>query len=319
MSLRSRPSIRVLLTSIAAISTPAHAQSAEAEAMFDQGAKLIAAGKVAEACDAFEASNRIEARAGTLIRLGECRERNHQLASAWSAYKDALTRVKDASKKAIATAKVAELEPKLSTLTITVPEATKVKGLVLTRNGQPVDPGLWNRALPIDGGAYTIVAQSPGHREFRTTATVPESGGKITVLVPTLAEQPAAPVAVPVPVPAARDDSPWTGRREAAVVAAGVGVLALATGVTFAVLAKQKQSDADKLCPAHTCATDADAMTATSRISAAQDRALVANIGFGVAGAAVIAAGVLWFTGAPEHASVAIAPGGATLTVAGRF
>src|SRR4051812_9331394 len=68
---------------------PAHAQNAQAERLFDEGNKLMADGKLAQACTAFEASNRVEPRAGTLIRLGECREKNHQLASAWSAYKDA--------------------------------------------------------------------------------------------------------------------------------------------------------------------------------------------------------------------------------------
>src|SRR3954471_19716733 len=80
----------------------ADAQSAEAEALFNEGDKLMAAGQLAQACDAFESSNRIETRAGTLVRLGECREQNHQLASAWSAYKDALTRAKDPRKHDIA-------------------------------------------------------------------------------------------------------------------------------------------------------------------------------------------------------------------------
>src|SRR4051812_8166985 len=61
----------------------AHAQSAEAEQLFREGDRLMTEGKTVEACDAFEGSNRIEPRAGTLIRLGECREKNHQLASAW--------------------------------------------------------------------------------------------------------------------------------------------------------------------------------------------------------------------------------------------
>src|SRR5215831_17174545 len=78
------------------------AQSANAEALFNEGNKLMAEGKIVEACDAFEASNRAEPRAGTLIHLGACRERNHQLASAWSAYKDAVTRAKDPTKHRLA-------------------------------------------------------------------------------------------------------------------------------------------------------------------------------------------------------------------------
>ena len=86
--------IRLAIFALLGLTATAHAQSAEAEAMFNEGDKLMAAGKLAEACSAFEASNNMDPRAGTLIRLGECREQNHQIASAWSAYKDALGRVK---------------------------------------------------------------------------------------------------------------------------------------------------------------------------------------------------------------------------------
>ena len=135
----TRPDLQHRWSSIAAISIVvalagrAHAQSAEAEALFSDGDKLMKQGKLDQACDAFEASNRIEARAGTLIRLGECREQNHQIASAWSAYKDALVRVKDPKKQKLATAKVGELEPKLSYMTVTV---AKVDGLASLRPGR---------------------------------------------------------------------------------------------------------------------------------------------------------------------------------------
>jgi len=135
---------RILITaSIAVISiaSRAHAQSAEAESLFNDGDRLMAEGKLTEACDAFEASNRIEQRAGTLVRLGECREQNHELASAWSAYKDALTRVKDPRKRDIASAKAAAIEPRLSYLTVSVPEESRVDGLEITRNGRPLDRG----------------------------------------------------------------------------------------------------------------------------------------------------------------------------------
>src|SRR5262245_16776669 len=121
--------------------------------MFNQGDARMKQGKIAEACDAFDASNRIEPRAGTLIRLGECREQLQQLASAWSAYKDALSRAKDPKKKEIATAKVKELEAKLSYLTIKV--AGPGAGLIVKRNGQSVDSALWNIAIPINGGTYS--------------------------------------------------------------------------------------------------------------------------------------------------------------------
>ena len=104
----------------------AHAQSAEAEALFDDGNRLMADGQLAPACEAFEASNRVEPRAGTLILLGLCREQNQQLASAWSAYKDALIRVKDPNKRELARGKVVALEPRLSYLTVSVSDGSAV-------------------------------------------------------------------------------------------------------------------------------------------------------------------------------------------------
>src|SRR5580765_2720627 len=144
--------MRALVLLVVLASTRAYAQNAAAESLFAEADKLLRDGKVSDACDAFAASNTLEPRAGTLIRLADCRERNHQLASAWSAYKEALGRVKDPVKRQIATAKVAELEPRLSKLTIVADRAD----LTITRNDKPYDRALWNRAVPLDGGKYEI-------------------------------------------------------------------------------------------------------------------------------------------------------------------
>lgn len=327
--------------SLLALTTAVRAQNAEAEALFSDGDALMKQGKLAQACEAFEASNRIEARAGTLIRLGECRERNHQLASAWSAYKDALTRVKDPNKKAIAIAKVAELEPKLSYLTVSVPDESRVDGLTLTRNGQPFDPALWNRAVPVNGGEYVIGGRAPGHEEWKTTATVPDERGKVSVDVPKFKEiaklvTPPAPNKPPStgephpPLTAEHSGdigaaSPvWTTRRKIAIGAAGGATLGLVVGIVLGTQANGKQNDAHALCP-DTQTPCADAARADALNQTARSRALGANISFGIAGAAAIAAGVLWFTGAPEspahHVALvpSIAPGETTIAVFGRF
>jgi hypothetical protein len=307
--------------SLCAWHTTAWAQSADAESLFADGDRLMKEGKIAEACEAFEASNRIEQRAGTLIRLGDCREDNHQLASAWSAFKDALTRVKDATKKTIATQKLAEVEPKLSYLTVNVADASKLDGLDITRNGQAIDPGAWNRPVAIDGGSYAIVARAPDHKEWTTSIAVPNELGKITVDVPKLDDAPKPPPVVvkPVVAPIVRVIAPapstWTTRREIAVVTGGVAVLGLAGGIIVGLGAKAKQNDADRLCPEPSAPCD-DAATAQSLNSTAHRHALYANIVFGAAGVAAIATGVLWLIGAPETPGVAIVPSAhsATLT-----
>jgi hypothetical protein len=307
--------LRVLLLSIVVISAlagRAAAQSAEAEGLFNEGDRMMASGKIAEACDAFEASNRIEQRAGTLVRLGECREQNHQIASAWSAYKDALTRAKDPRKREIASAKAAALEPRLSYLTVSVPEESRVDGLQLTRNGQLLDRGLWNRAVPIDGGTYVIGGRAPGHEEWTVTVEVPVESGKASVDVPKFKEI-AKLVELSKTDGDEETDEPrpaklWTPKRKIAVGLGAGSVLALATGAVLGVQAHNKQSSADALCP-DPSAPCRDALRADDLNHSGHTFALGADAALGLGAGLAIAAGVLWFVGAPEQATtVAITP-----------
>ena len=314
---------------VAAMLGHAWAQSAEAEALFDEADKDIAAGKIAEACAAFEASNIAESRAGTLIRLGECREQNHQLASAWSAYRDALTRVKDPRKKTYAESRIAALEPQLSYLTIDVPDAARLDGLELTRDGKPVDARLWNHALAIDGGDYAIVAHAPGHADWSTTAHVATQGAKIEVAVPRLADVPtSAPAPVPAIPVAAKPMAPAGGshvlttQRDVAIGVAGVAVAGAIAGAVLGASAKSDQDAAFELCPS-TSTPCADAAKATQLLKTGHGRAIDANVAFGVGGAAAIAAVVLWITGGARDAEsskgIAVAPAANGIVVIGSF
>src|SRR6185436_19511162 len=146
----------------------------------------LAAGKVAEACDAFEASNRIEPSAGTLINVGLCKEKLGKLGSALAAYRAALERVKDPKKKAIATERAAALEPRVSRLRIAVAAEARVEGLAVTRDGERVEADDYDRPVPVDGGSYEIAASAPGYRKWSTTIEVRPEGDKASVEVPKL-------------------------------------------------------------------------------------------------------------------------------------
>jgi hypothetical protein len=304
---------------IMAGSARAYAQNADAEALFADGERLMKQGKLVEACDAFAASNRIEARAGTLINLGMCREQSGQLASAWSAYKDSLTRAKDPKKQQVANERIAAIEPRLSYLTISVPDESRVDGLALTRNGFAVDPVLWNRAIPVDGGSYVIAGHAPGHEEWSTKVEVPKESGKISVEVPRfkdikklIAPDPTATKTEPEPLDEEEPTpapSMFTTKRKIAVGVAGLGVAALAVGVVMGIQAKGFEDDAYALCP-NPATPCADGDRATELTDKGHSRALVANISYGVGAAALIGAGALWFLGAPTNteATVALTP-----------
>jgi hypothetical protein len=291
---------------------PAWAQVADAETLFNDADRLMTEGQIEKACAAFEASNRIEPRAGTLIRLGQCREKNRQLASAWSAYKDALTRVKDPAKRELALARIAIVEPQLSTLTVTLADDHRVAGMTITRNGKPLELELCNRAAPIDGGSYTIVVGAPGYVNWSTTVDVPPFLGRVGVKVPALERLPDAPLTGGAPPRA------LTTRRKVALGLAGAGGASLVAGVVVGITANGRESDAYALCPDPAIAC-AGAARANELVRSGHRLAITADVMFGVAGAAAIGAAVLWITGSREPRRLTAMPTTNGLLVVGAF
>jgi hypothetical protein len=168
------------LVAVGAARTGAQAQSstAQAETLFRQGKDLMAHGNIADACAAFDASQKLDPTLATLLNQASCREKNGQLTTAWGLFLDAERQSRAANDDAtrqlhqVATDHAAKLEPRLSTLTITVAPENRVGGLEILRNNEPVDPGAWNKALPVDGGTYKITARAPGNADWSSTVTV---------------------------------------------------------------------------------------------------------------------------------------------------
>ena len=209
MSMRAR--IVLCSVGLAALPGRGHAQSAsvQAQSVFDEGRRLLKAGKTAEACAAFEASQKLDPVITTQLNIATCREQNRQLASAWGAFVEAQRMARAAGNDKllkVATGHARKLEPRLSRLTISVPADRQVAGLVVTRGKDAVDPVSWNHALPIDGGSYTIAARAPGREPWSTTRTIKTEGESVTIEIPRLAESAApvaaAPPAAPAPAPA---------------------------------------------------------------------------------------------------------------------
>jgi tetratricopeptide (TPR) repeat protein len=207
------------------------AAAAQAEALFRQGRELMAAGNVAEACSAFEESQKLDPAVTTLLNLGGCREKLGQIATAWGLFLDAARQTRAATDAAgqklhgVAQARVDKLEPRVSKLTIHVAAPAKLDGLQITRGAEPIAAGLWNRALPIDGGTYTIAARAPGQPAWSTEVKVAAEADSQTVEVPDLRTLPRPvdkPVAPPV-VAGGRDRPPAPPPRVATVVRPPVG------------------------------------------------------------------------------------------------
>ena len=304
------------------------AQSADAEALFLEGKRLWNKGKSAQACDKFEASERIDPAPGTEVNLARCREKNHRLASAWALYRTAAATFKHRGDKAreVAARKQADkIEPDLVYLTIAVPENARVDGLVIQRNGTAVDAAIWNQRVPVDPDEYTISAEAPGHRPWSKSVVVETRSEKLEV--PPLQKRPAPP-AEPrreVRSAAAGADEPsgardrgmgaeagsapsrWTGKRKLSIALAAVGVAAAGAAIGLGIHANQLESQSDAICSDPTC----HSREAVDLNGSARHYAFAANIGYVAGGTAVVGAALLWFLGGPRSSSaepVAVIP-----------
>src|SRR5258705_9319578 len=85
----------------------------------------------------------------------------------------------DAKREAEGRRRAAELEPQLVYLTIAVPKASQVDGLVIKRNDAAIDPALWNQRVPVDPDEYTISGEAPGYRPWSTSVVVKAKSKKV--------------------------------------------------------------------------------------------------------------------------------------------
>jgi len=102
--------------------TPSNTNVA-AEALFEEGRSLVAAGKVAEACPKFADSERLGPSVATLLNLANCWERVGRTATAWATYREAASAANAAGRKdylATAQRRADGLAPKLARLIVTV-------------------------------------------------------------------------------------------------------------------------------------------------------------------------------------------------------
>lgn len=239
------------------VATPALADPptdpAAAETLFEEGRKLLDAGKVAEACAKLEASNRMDPAVGTLLNLGDCNERRGRVASAWGNYRAAeslaLTR-KDTNRAEFAKKKADAIQPKLATLTIVVAQAEP--GLKISRDGTTVDDGAWGTPIPVDPGPHVVEANAPGKKSVTLKVTVPEGAPSAnTVKVEPLVAESATPDSPPEHEEQKKNvvkEPFFTTNRVVGFTGIGVGAVAFGIGGVLALQAKSAWNDVSNHC-----------------------------------------------------------------------
>ncbi|MGA2448754.1 MAG: hypothetical protein ABTD50_08780 [Polyangiaceae bacterium] len=336
----------LLAIGLALIASVARAQgkradAVRAEVLFEEGRRLMLAHDYAAACPRLAQSETLDPAPGTALNVALCYEQQGKLATAWAAYKTAqglADRPGQKERLAVATKSAANLEPKLSRVTISVPSAARVSGLEVRFDGDKIEDLEWGSAIPRDGGGHDIDASAPGKRPWHTHIELQDSGARLTVEVPALQDEPLSLARVPATreashggPPAAVGDtrrvfamqpeaSPPQTQRVVGLVVGGLGLAGAATGVTLVVLGYGDQNSAN--CGGQVCGPGSNA-------SKYNDGTTLINTGtvFAIAGGAATLAGfVLWLTSPssakPEDAAgagVRIGLGPAGISASGIF
>jgi hypothetical protein len=315
--------------------------TALAEQLYEVGRKLMAEGHVAEACERFAESQRLDPATGTLLNLATCHETEGKLATAWAEFRAAQTTARHDNREdreQYAREHLAAIQPRLSYLTVVVPEASRAEGLEVMLDRTVIGPAVWGLSAPIDQGAHEIVARSPGRTPFFSRVIVTEAAKRLTVVVDWAQSGAEAAAAEPEtnapgvaltspraaePTPDARGSS---GTRIAGIVAGGVTLAALAVGTGFALRAQSKWDarNANGRCDHDACSPEG-----LTFAHEAETAARVADVAFVAGALGAIATGYLLFirpepTGAPTTTSqLRVAPGvtsgGTTLSLAGTW
>jgi len=157
-------------------SSAAHAQSPDqqakaiADALFDDGRKLMADGKTPEACAKFEASIEALPQLGARMNLAQCYEKLGRTASAYVEWREVVglaAKTKD-PREQFARERLDALGPTVMRLTIQVTEpdvSVKLDGIAIPR-------ATFGTGIPVDPGAHQLVATAPGKPDWSSKIDV---------------------------------------------------------------------------------------------------------------------------------------------------
>lgn len=299
--------------SASAQSAAASTDKVAAEALFEDGRRLVAAGKLAEACPKFADSERLDPSPATLLNLASCYEKVGRTATAWATYREAASAANAAGRAEYVTTAQRHAEalaPRLARLTVQVQHP--VAGLQVSQDGAHIDVHALGVPIPIDPGSHTIEANAPGYKAWASTVNVAQDGAQASITIPDLEplptpEAPTPPVAAPVPVPSpvvSPSPAPVTpapeaahagsGQRVTGVILGAVGVVGLGLAGVFSVVAKNDYNGSLTNCQAGNaslCNT-----TGVSQRSTARTYGDVASVAVAVGAAALAGGLVIWIT-----------------------
>lgn len=250
---------------------------AAAEALFEEGRKLLVAGDTKGACEKFAQSENVEHALGTLLNLAVCHEQDGRTATAWTEFAQARSeaaRREDGARYKFALTHAASLESRLDRVAVDV--IAPLEGMAITIDGKPLARDAWGTPIPFDPGVHDVAVSAPGKAPWNGRLEVSAQAGSERFSIPPLADAPPTSPPPPAPSlgvggPSAHENESLTGRRRAGFIVGGVGAALLLTSGALALVMVADSNARSRDCPATTpCASQQAYTDAQAAYHAAQ-------------------------------------------------
>jgi hypothetical protein len=248
----------------------AQGDTKRADALFDEGLKLLDAGRIAEACDRLSESRKIESGIGVTLYLADCEERRGHWIAARALYREgeSLAEAKHDGRAKNAHDRAEALTAKMPSLRVHVTgnPAIEIDGDTSDTEPHELDPG------------RHVVRAKTNDRTWEHTVDVPAQAGLVTVEVPSLEVEQSKPQAT-----GSSFFTPW---RIAGVGAAGAGFVLFTIGLALGTdaISKKNASNSDGHCDATNKCDDAGIALRKSADSSASASTALFLVGLGTMG-----------------------------------
>ena len=247
---------------------PAAAQAgAAAEALFQEGASAAEAGNYALACDKFEASQKLDPAAGTLLNIADCKEQLGLVASAWELYLEAAAKFTEGDERiAYANDHAKRLEAKLPRIRLILDSPPS--GARVLKDQTVIPLAVLGTALPVDPGTHNYTLEVPGHEASKANVTVAEGESKDVQLsvgpatksaqpeVSTRGEESAPEQALSASPEEQEATRASSAKRTWGWLSLGIGVAGIAAGSVTGLMVIDKKNIVESDCRDDFCRTD---------------------------------------------------------------
>lgn len=319
-------SIALTVVAYTLVAPTAFAQDNPADAAFGEGRRLLAAGKIAAACEKFSQSQRLGPALGTLLNLADCHERQGRTATALEEFRQVAKLAEKQGKQEFnneAKRRIDALRPKLTRLQLELPQ--RPSDVIVRHNGTDVTARI-GKAFPVDPGRQRIEASAPGFASWNRDVELTEAGQTLRIEI-ALASEPEKEIStrertdevgddertdepddvddvVDDDASAPTDPDKGRGRRLLGLGVGGAGLALAGTGLVFGALAKSAYDDRADDCRIGNLCTPEGLDT----IDTAKSRATISTV-LVSAGVVAVGAGVVLYLTAPKgDRRTAVAP-----------